>query len=181
MSDEPEKDPSLQRVAAADREALTRLYEEYSEMVYAVAYRITQSSADAADVLQDVFVGLPEAVRSFDGEGSFGGWLKVVATRTALMRLRKRATRRRSEKTLFSLPYFLNRDESPPVVRRVALENALAQLPENYRTVIYLRDGQGMTHAEIGETLGITTGNARVRYHRAIRKLRELLCVEEDP
>src|SRR5687768_2414044 len=77
---------------------LEALYRQYADGVYTLAYRITGSREDAEDVLQDLFVGLPRALASYREQGRFESWLKRIAARLALMRLR--TARRRSEVSL---------------------------------------------------------------------------------
>lgn len=126
---------------------------------------------DAEDVLQDVFLGLPEALRSYAARGSFAAWLYRVAARTALMRLR--ATCRRRETRLFE-------SRAAPsgagVVERLTIEAALSSLPESLRIVFVLREIEGYSHAEIGAMLGIREGASKVRLHRARRALRGFLA-----
>jgi RNA polymerase sigma-70 factor (ECF subfamily) len=162
----------LDRTAAGDADALAELYRRHGAAVHAVAYRLTASAADADDVLQDVFVGLPEALRRFDGRGSFEGWLRRVAARTALMRMR-RATRR-GEVELDS-----DTSTAPAAAMdtgaRVDIERALAALAPGLRAVFVLREVEGYSHAEIAEIMGLRAGTSEVRLHRARLRLRELL------
>jgi RNA polymerase sigma-70 factor (ECF subfamily) len=74
----------LQAARDGSLEAIGRLYEMYGPALYSLAYRITGSRVDAEDVLQDVFVALPRALRSYREQGQFSAWLKRIATCTAL-------------------------------------------------------------------------------------------------
>jgi RNA polymerase sigma-70 factor, ECF subfamily len=161
----------LDRTLAGDGDALAELFRLHGAAVHAVAYRLTASAADADDVVQDVFVGLPEALRRFDARGSFAGWLRRVAARTALMRMR-RSTRRGEVE--------LDDQASPPAAvadaaARVDIERALASLPPGLRAVFVLREVEGYSHAEIAEIMGLRAGTSEVRLHRARLRLRELL------
>ncbi len=160
VTDTPPGTPLLQRAAAGSSEAIAELYQEHGEAVFRTAYRLTGSAADAEDVLQDVFVGLPEALRSFAGRGSFGGWLRRVAARTALMRIRQQS--RRGEVGL-APDTELNRDDPSNAVERTAIERALGELPEALRAVFVLKEVEGYSHAEIAELLGIRPGTSAVR------------------
>src|SRR5215212_6243850 len=84
--------PAIRRGDAA---ALTAVYRAHGGELLALATRLTGSAADAEDVLHDLIVGLPEAVRSYDERGKLRAWLRQVVVRMCLMRLR--ATRRRNE------------------------------------------------------------------------------------
>src|SRR2546426_9325061 len=84
-------------VAAArrgDPPALAALYRAHSAAVFRLAYRLTGTREDAEDVVHDVFVGLPEALLRYEERGRLESWLKRVAARVALMRLRQRGRRR---------------------------------------------------------------------------------------
>jgi RNA polymerase sigma-70 factor (ECF subfamily) len=158
----------LAAVRQGSNEALGQLYTRHATDVYSVAYRLTGSTQDAEDVLQDVFVGLPRALRSYEDQGRFGAWLGRVAARTALMRLRSRGTRR--EEVLDSADGTPARSEADPV-DRIAAERALGRLPDGLRAVFVLKEIEGYSHAEIGALLGITAENSAVRLSRAWKLL----------
>src|SRR5260370_1922965 len=80
------------RVGSQD--ALSALYLEHGVAWFRLAYRLVGAREDAEDVVHDVFVGLPEALGRYEERGSFGGWLKRVTARVALMRLRSGKRRR---------------------------------------------------------------------------------------
>src|SRR5690606_11844655 len=80
MMDQAGVDFLVQRSRLSDAAALEALYERFGRDVYRIAYRLTQSEEDAEDVLQDVFAGLPEALRTYQGRGALGDWLRMVVT-----------------------------------------------------------------------------------------------------
>ena len=174
LSADPPIHPTLlARVAQGDADALGELFARHGGEVHRVAYRLTRPAADADDVLQDVFVGLPEALKRFEGRGSFGRWIRRVAARTALMRLRGAGRRREVELPEGDAP---SGPAAPgPGIDGLALERALAALPDGLRAVFVLREVEGYSHAEIAETLGIRPGTSEVRLHRARRLLRQAL------
>ena len=169
----------LNRARSGEPSAITQLYERYGDTVYRIGYRLTGSPVDAEDVLQDVFLGLPRALQNYAGRGSLEGWIKRVAARTTLMKLRQR--KRKAEVDLDHLPPGPAEGGgetgggglSP--TDRMELEDAVNALPGALRTVFVLRDVEGYTHSEIGEMLGIGKGASRVRLHRARRILRKRL------
>ncbi|HEX8245674.1 MAG TPA: sigma-70 family RNA polymerase sigma factor [Longimicrobium sp.] len=156
---------------AGSADALAALYTAHAQPVFALAWRLTGSRADAEDVLHDVFVGLPEALRRYAERGSFGAWLRRVAARTALMRLR--SGRRRREVDLEQAGERSVEPADGGAVRD--LWRAVAELPDGLRAVFVLKEVEGHTHAEVASLLGITPGASEVRLHRALRKLRERL------
>lgn len=162
----------LARASSGSTDALAELFHEFSAQVHRVAFRLTLSADEAEDVVQDVFVGLPEALGAFSGSGSFDSWLRAVTLRTALMRLR---TGRRRDAVAIRAGDSARTSAPDAVVDRLAIETALAALPQDLRTVFVLRDVEGYTHAEIARMLGIRAGTSEVRLHRARRRLRDLL------
>ncbi len=160
------------RAARGDREAIKSLYEEYSEQLFAVAYRLTESSADARDVLHDVFCELPRAIRGFDRARPLGPWLRAVASRAALDQVR--TERRRREIPIGSAPDELPEEASPefPVLNSMVVERALSLLPEELRTVVVLKEMEGYSHRQIAELLDISPRTSERRLHEAREFLR---------
>jgi RNA polymerase sigma-70 factor (ECF subfamily) len=159
------------RAAAGDADALAALYHRYGELVHRTAWRVTGSAAEADDVLQDVFIGLPEALQKYGARGSLEGWLRQVAVRTALMRMRRSGRRR--EVPLEGAGEVAASAAQPGLA--AALHRALAALPEPLRTVFVLKEVEGYSHAEIAEALAIRSGTSEVRLFRARKLLQSLL------
>lgn len=158
--------------ARGDQQALRSLYEEYSEQLFAVAYRLTESSADARDVLHDVFCGLPGTIRRFDRKRPLGPWLRAVTARAALKHLR--SERRRREISSVSIPHELQAEPSPefPVLNSIVVERALSSLPQELRTVVILKDMKGYSHREIAELLQVSRSTSEGRLNKARKLLR---------
>src|SRR5262249_45492658 len=136
----------------------------------AVAYRLLQSRADAEDVVHDVFVGLPEALRRYEERGALGAWLRKVTARVALMRLRADSARRTEPLEETSMHATVKTPEDA-----LTLERALQRLSPSLRSVLVLKEIEGFSHAEIAELLDISVSASEVRLHRALRTLRALL------
>ena len=154
-------------------DAVGELYHRYADDVHALAYRITLSRDDAADVLQDLFVGLPRALRSYNEQGRFESWLKQVAVRICLMQMRQKK-RKREDRLDYELP-LPERAATADSVDRITLERALARLPDQLRTVFVLKEIEGYTHVEIAEMLQISSANSATRLSRAWAILRKEL------
>ncbi|MCG8468057.1 MAG: sigma-70 family RNA polymerase sigma factor, partial [Gemmatimonadetes bacterium] len=166
---EPER-KTLDLVAGGALGALARIYESYARPAYLLAFRITGSIPDAQDVVQDLFIALPEALASFRGDGSFSSWFRSCAARQALLHLRAR--RRRHEVDL--LPdRKAGKDDQP--LARIELEEALHRLPERLRMVVILRDIEGFSHEDVARMLDITPAASRMRLMRARRQLRNMV------
>jgi len=154
-----------------DPAALSVLYDEFGARLYRLAYRVTGSREDAEDVLQDVFVGLPEALGRYDERGQLGAWMKRVTLRVALMRLR--SSNRRREVRLDAAADIPAHDSDAAATADV--QGAIDALPDRLRLVLVLKELEGYSHSEVAEALGITVGASRVRLLRALKVLRRRL------
>ncbi len=149
---------------AGSPDALSALYLEHGAALFRLAYRLVGAREDAEDVVHDVFVGLPEALRRYEERGSFAPWLKRVTARLALMRLRR--SKRRREVALDNAA-----GQAEPPVTQAAVDT----LPDLLRVVLVLKEIEGYGHAEIALLLGISEGASRVRLTRALKRLRNEL------
>jgi RNA polymerase sigma-70 factor (ECF subfamily) len=179
----------VQRLRAGDDAAYEVLVRAHSSRLLAVTRRILISEEDARDAVQDAFVLAFRNVKSFEGESRLSTWLHRVAINAALMKLRTR--RRRPEEPLEPLlPTYLDdghhveqfqswdeaADDALARRRRQALvRECIDRLPENYRTVLLLRDIEQMETEEAASTLGISVNAVKIRLHRARQALRTLL------
>lgn len=152
---------------------------QYSDVIYTMAYRLTGNDEEARDLAQDVLIRLHRSLDRYR-EGNFEGWLYRTTTNAFRDRLRKRK-RLREDALPESVP---RRLASTQNVEQMAVQSelrdvvqaALIRLPPDYREVIVLRDLQGRSYEEIGESLGIPPGTVRSRIHRGREALRELLA-----
>ena len=176
----PKPDPWSVRneteVIAATRDgspgALGELYDRHARDLLAIAFRLLQARDEAEDVVHDVFVGLPELLRRYEERGSFGPWLKKVAARVALARIREMSQRPSvSLDEVSNQPHTLERD----VEGAVTLEQAMRTLTPALRAVLVLKEIEGFSHAEVARLLDISVGASEVRLHRAIEALRSAL------
>lgn len=156
-------------VARGDTRAIALLYHRHARDMLAVAFRILQSRPDAEDVVHDVFVGLPEALRRYEERGVLGAWLRKVTARVALMRLRSDSAH----------PAEPLDDQSAAIASApdaaLTIEVALQRLSPALRAVLVLKEIEGFSHAEIAGMLDISVGASEVRLHRALRTLRAML------
>lgn len=157
------------RLRAGEERAIAETWHEYAGGLLNLAYRLTGRSDDAEDVVQDLFVGLPEALQKYEERGQFLPWLRRITVRLALMRLRR--GRQRGEVRLELAPNTTHRQPTDSL----ALEAALARLPDEQRTVVVLKVIEGYSHEEIAELLGIRRNASEVRLHRALARLRTTL------
>ena len=173
MNDRPSDERELvTRTMRGDEQAFTALYAAHAPAAYAAAYRLCGNAPDAEDVTQELFLALPASLTAYDpSRGALGPWLRRVAVRLALMRMR--TVRRRREVDAGSVAELLARDDR--ALERLSIETALARLSEEQRTVFLLKEVEGYEHREIASLLEITVANSEVRLFRARQSLRILL------
>jgi RNA polymerase sigma-70 factor, ECF subfamily len=167
------------RAAEGDMLAFEDLYQRHNRRVYSLCLRMTGNVAEAEDLTQEVFIQLFRKIGSFRGESAFTTWLHRLTVNQVLMHFRKRGVRLEQTTEDGEAPVQIVRGtENPlamPVVDRIALDNAIAQLPPGYRTVFILHDIEGHEHEEIARMLGCSVGTSKSQLHKARMKLRTLL------
>ena len=176
----PTSDKALaQQAAAGDMPAFEELYSRHNRRVYSLCLRMTQNVAEAEDLAQEVFIQLFRKIGSFRGESAFTTWLHRLTVNQVLMHFRKRGVRSEQTTDDGDVPVqIVQGTENPnrmPVVDRIALDKAIAQLPPGYRTVFILHDIEGHEHEEIARILGCSVGTSKSQLHKARMKLRTLL------
>lgn len=160
----------------------------YETKAYNLAMRLTRNSEDAEEVLQDVFVTVYRKVEGFEGKAKFSSWLYRITVNAAFMKLRKRRQDHSvaledvmpnlhnvttlAPQNTWSLPCdsFAISNEV-----RIALEGAIAKLPEEYRAVFILRDIDGLSNKEVGDILDLSIPAVKSRLHRSRLMLRKKL------
>jgi RNA polymerase sigma-70 factor (ECF subfamily) len=155
------------RAQAGDRGALDALLRRHHDRIHALCRRITGNDADALDATQEALIAIVRGLGRFDGRAAFGTWAYRIATNACLDELRRR--RRRPEPGLPEV-------ERPPaddapsldtaVADRLAVDDALARLPPDFRAAVVLRDVCRLDYAEIAEVLDIPPGTVRSRIAR---------------
>jgi RNA polymerase sigma-70 factor, ECF subfamily len=173
----------------ADENAAGEFVRRFGAQSLATARRSLCRDADAEDAVQESFLSAIQGIERFKGNSALGTWLHRIIVNVCLMKLRDR--RRRSEISIDALlPTFdasghhaqavhrwketpqeqLVRDETRTLVRR-----SIDSLPDDYRTVLLLRDIEQLSTLETAEILDATPGTIKTRLHRARQALRTLL------
>lgn len=182
----PTSDHTLARAAGlGDMKSFEELYERHNRRVYSLCLRMTQNAAEAEDLAQDAFIQLFRKIGSFRGDSAFTTWLHRLTVNQVLMHFRKRSVKLERTTDEGETPVQIVRGtENPnamPVLDRIALDRALAQLPPGYRTVFVLHDVEGHEHEEIAKILGVAVGTSKSQLHKARMKLRGLLKEQSEP
>lgn len=164
------------RLRAGDEDAYESLFREHSGALMAVARRFFGDTDAAADAVQDAFVSAFKAMRSFEGTSRLGTWLHRIAINACLMKLRSRKRSRLVPLDESHTPSCQPEDDRLGRAEEVERVRAcIDQLPPAYRTVIRLRDLDGLDTAEAAERLGTNEGVVKTRLHRARQALKALL------
>lgn len=180
----------IERAQNGDAEAFAALFQTHKMRVYSLCLRMTNNVAEAEDLTQDAFLQVFRKLSTFRGNSALSTWIYRIAVNTVLMRFRKRALPQVSLEEPWS-----NKAEAKSgpkeygsrdcnlagCVDRIALTQAIRELPEGYRTVFLLHEVEGYEHSEIAELLGCSTGNSKSQLHKAKMRIRELLDNPRGP
>ncbi|MBC8044138.1 MAG: sigma-70 family RNA polymerase sigma factor [Rhizobacter sp.] len=165
---------AIVRAQGGSSAAFAEVYHEYASRIYALALRMLADRTRAEELTQDVFVRAWQNLKSFRGESAFGTWLHRLAVNVILMELRSERRREARIETTETLDDFSDKVSSNRA-EPIDLEQAIASLPTNARTVFVLHDVEGYLHHEIAGLCGITAGTSKAQLHRARGLLREAL------
>ena len=169
---------ALQGEAAAMDQLLRRHYDR----VHAVCRRIAGTSRDADDAAQEAMIRIVRNLDKFDGRAAFGTWAYRIATNAALDELRRRKRRPQlhvvdaddDDRPLEPVDPLADR-EVEAVADRVTIDAAFAELPDEFRTPVVMRDVGDLDYAEIAIALDIPIGTVKSRIARGRRMLVERL------
>ncbi len=175
---------------AGSEEAFSLLIAQYHAPVYSLISRLLKDPSDAPDVTQDVFIKVFRGIRNFHGDSSLRTWIYRIALHEASNQRRWWSRHRGREVTIEAEPdgaerghsmslkdMLVDKHESPFEAAaheeiRARVEAELRQLPEPFRTVVVLRDLEGMAYEEIAEILGTQLGTVKSRLVRGRAMLR---------
>ena len=170
----------VRRAAAGDRDAFAALLERHYDRVYRVAHRVLGDPEEAADLAQDVCVGLPAKLASWRGESKFETWLYRVVVNAARDAFRRKSVRRRSERDYAELDALARSGEAARECQSSWLRWALEGLSDDLRITVSLVLEEGLRHAEAGAVLGVSEATVSWRMHEVRKRLRALAAEEEE-
>lgn len=179
----------IERAQRGDADAFAVLFQSQKARVYSLCLRMTNNVAEAEDLTQDAFLQVFRKLGTFRGDSALSTWIHRIAVNTVLMRFRKKTLPQLS----LDEPCSKNADATPVrreygtrdrnlagCIDRIALIDAIRDLPEGYRTVFLLHEVEGYEHREIAEVLGCSTGNSKSQLHKAKMRIREFLSNTEE-
>jgi RNA polymerase sigma-70 factor (ECF subfamily) len=167
----------IYEILAGDAEAYAILVRRYQKPIFNLMLRMTSSEEDALDLTQETLVRAYEKLEQFKTSSPFFPWLYTIGMNLARDFLRKVKTSRAAVEEL-------SRDPDPPSnpgeslqgsVEAEQVSHLLQELPQDYREALILRFHEGLSVSELASALGISVSGAKMRIHRGLLKLRELL------
>lgn len=162
---------------SGDRRALEELLRRHQDQIHAICRRLAGNDADGQDATQEALIAIVKGLPRFQGRARFSTWAYRVATNAALDELRRRSRRPVPSETDDRQAASIG-DDPASVVARLDLDAALAQLPEEFRVPVVLRDVAGCDYAEIGQILQIPPGTVRSRIARGRARLAEAMSAD---
>ncbi|MDQ2677835.1 MAG: sigma-70 family RNA polymerase sigma factor [Actinomycetota bacterium] len=204
LEDRPDAE-LVERARTGERDALETLLRRHHERIHLLCHRLCRERGDAEDATQNALLAIVRGLVGFDGTAAFSTWSHRVATNACLDELRRRGRRpvphatagadgadrpasavdgRRwtTDRTDSGRSDGLDADPADLAVvaeQRTALQRALADLPDEFRIPVVLRDVGELDYAEIAELLDLAPGTVRSRISRGRRKLAEALRAED--
>ena len=167
----------LDRLRAGDMQAFEQLVALHQHRVFGVAFRMLGNAAEAEEMAQEAFMRAHRSLSEFRGDAKLSTWLYAIVSRLCLSRLAsgERRAGRQGEETLLRLSDPTGGPEAGAerAELEAALHRAIAELPEDRRAVVILRDLQGLSYEEIAEALDLELNTVRSRLHRARLDLKE--------
>jgi RNA polymerase sigma-70 factor (ECF subfamily) len=184
-----EEAPLVAELQAGSEQAFTYLLGVYQNPVFNLVSRILENPAEAPDVLQDVFIKVFKGIRQFHGDSSLKTWIYRIAIHEASNHRRGWRRRRWHEpmsiddtgaEVAISAAEVRASGETPYQLlehaeRQELLQRALASLAQPYRTVVVLREIEGLAYDEIAQVTGMAEGTVKSRLMRGRELLRRKL------
>jgi RNA polymerase sigma-70 factor (ECF subfamily) len=170
----------IERVKAGDTALYEIVMRRYNQRLYRVARAILRDDAEAEDVMQDAYVRAYQHLSQFAGRAPFSAWLTRIAVNEALARLRLRSRTGQLEDAEQDGEFLMTMAETSPDPEQGAsraelghlLEEAVLGLPQQFRTVVMLRDVEELSTSETAAALDLSEENVKVRLHRGHALLR---------
>ena len=167
--------------AAGNRDAFEVIVERHRRTVYQVCYRFVNNHEDASDLAQDAFVRAWRGLKNFKGQSALATWLYRIAVNVCLNRVAVKtpstepieSADRFEDARIEGAQHAMLREERAAAVRR-----AIASLPDKQRAALILRTYHDMSHQQIADALGSSTGAVKANFFHALANLKKILGSE---
>jgi RNA polymerase sigma-70 factor, ECF subfamily len=175
---------AIRRCLSGDKDAFATLVRQYQAQILALCLRMTGNREDAADAAQQAFVNSYRHLDRYDLDQPFRPWLFRIATNECIALLRRRGRRAAEIPGDQALEAVADPEEGAPALVDLAddrerVRRAVADLPDQYRTVVLLYYFQEFSYQEVARQTGLSVGTISTHLHRAKQLLRRLLTSEE--
>ncbi|HKP97087.1 MAG TPA: RNA polymerase sigma factor [Fibrobacteria bacterium] len=164
---------SIEQLREGRLEGLHWIYRTYSQRILNQCFRILLSREQAEDVLQDLFLKLPTVISEFRGESALGTWLYRVAHNMCLNRLQQAKNRNKLEWE--NAETLAPRGMGNSVELSDLLAKALAVLDPDTRSLLWLKEGEGVPLKELMEIFGLPEGTLKSKLSRARDRVKDYL------
>jgi RNA polymerase sigma-70 factor (ECF subfamily) len=183
----PDTDQQLVvRVQQGDKRAFDLLVLKYQHKIVSVVHRYVRDSADVNDVVQEAFIKAYRALENFRGDSAFYTWMYRIAINTAKNHLISKGRRPpATDVDIDDAEHFVGNDNLQDIDTpesslfcdqlQSAVEKAIAQLPEDLRTAVTLREMEGLSYEEIADIMECPVGTVRSRIFRAREAIDKVL------
>jgi RNA polymerase sigma-70 factor, ECF subfamily len=164
----------VERILAGETALYEIIMRRYNQRLYRLVISILRDCDETEDVMQDAYVRAYQHLRQFEGRAAFSTWLARIAIHEAFARLRTRSRMQQLDTEFdegeisvdFASTSVNPEDSTSQAELARLLENSLMSLPDQYRTVLMLRDVEELSTSETAATLGLSEENVKVRLHR---------------
>jgi RNA polymerase sigma-70 factor (ECF subfamily) len=172
----------IQQVLAGNTALFELLMRRYNERIYRAARSIVRDEQEAEDIMQQAYVNAFTHLRQFNGSAQFSTWLTRIAINEALARVRRRGRYEALDDDLSNVEPFMSTNPVQNPERqafvgelRGLLEWAIDTLPDGMREVFVLRDVEGLSTAEVADSLEVSEDVVKTRLSRGRAALRRAL------
>ena len=173
----------IQQILSGQTEAYGELIRQYNRKVVGYCLSMLSNQTEAQEAAQDIFVKAYHSLRKFKGNSSFSTWLYRITTNHCLDILRKRTRRKtvsldalvEAEGDHIERLFAVESTAASPLENRDLIQKILATLPEDYRTILTLREADGLEYQEIADVMGCSLDAVKGRLSRARKQLQEHL------
>lgn len=160
-----------------DMRACEKIYRKFHKQAFTVAVRVCNCRELAQEVTQEAFITAFKRIHQYRGDSPFWGWLRRVVVNHAISALRKLP---RHDAVLLEDHMAVSKGDQDGLGRCMDLEQALGQLSDEDRMVVWLHDVEGYKHKEIASMVGKTESYSKTRLNRARKKLRNLISDNDE-
>ncbi len=157
---------AIKKISEGDKNALSVVYDACGKLIYATAYQICRNGEDSADVLQDVMVSVAENAGTYKHGTNPKAWIMAITRNISINKISLYDNSRTTSLEEVKEPMV-----TPDMDSYLIIEESLSTLSPDDRYIVYAKLYAGLSHKEIGNTLGISNAACSARYKRALKKL----------